>query len=100
MVLLERNMTRVNLETASHDVRTFVANLPADPNVVELVLDGEVIWRLVRPGEISDREKEALLARGRQLVHDVRQRVSGKPAREIKRKVNEAVDEIRRRPQQ
>jgi hypothetical protein len=93
-------MTRVNLETAPQDVRAFVASLPADPNGVELALHGEVIWRLVRPGQLSDAEKQALLERGRAFVRDVRQRVKGQPARDIQRKVDQAVDDVRRRQQQ
>jgi hypothetical protein len=90
-------MTRVDLETVPQDVRAFVNSLPTDAKAVELALNGEVIWKLVRPGELSEAEKEALLARGRDFVRDVRKRVRGIPAAEMNRIVNEGVDEVRRR---
>lgn len=90
-------MTRVDLEAVPHDVREFVVESPVDANGIELALHGEVIWKLVRPGELTDVEKQALLARGRDFVRDVRERVKDRPTAVMKRKVNEAVDEIRRR---
>jgi hypothetical protein len=90
-------MMRVDLETVPQDVRAFVNSLPTDANAIELALDGEVIWKLVRPGELSEAEKEALLARGRDFVRDVRKRVRGTPSAELKRIVDDAVDEVRRR---
>jgi hypothetical protein len=78
-------------------VRAFVNSLPTDVNAIELVLHGEVIWKLIRPGHLSEAEKEILLARGRDFVRDVRKRVKDTPAVVMKRIVNEAVDEVRRR---
>jgi hypothetical protein len=90
-------MTRLDLEAVPRDVRQFVAALPRDSSGIELVLDGEVIWKLVRPGELSDAEKQIVLDRGRQLVSDIRERVKHIPPEEIKRKVKDAVAEVRRR---
>jgi hypothetical protein len=90
-------MTRVDLEGVPQDVREFVAALPADANGIELALRGEVIWKLVRPSELTDAEKQILLDRGRELVRDIRERVKNTPAAVIKRKVADAVDEVRRR---
>lgn len=90
-------MTRVDLDSLPHDVRAFVTGLPADAKAIELVSHGQVVWKLVRPGELSDAEKQVLLARGRDFVRDVRDRVKDIPAAVVKRKVKEAVDEVRRR---
>jgi hypothetical protein len=93
-------MTRVDLESLPEEVRAFVNGLPSDANGIELALQGKVIWKLVRPGELSDADKQVLLAHGRDFVRDVRERVKGRPAAEIKRQVTQAVDEVRRRTRQ
>jgi hypothetical protein len=92
-------MKRVNLDTAPDDVRAFVQNLPPESDGVELALHGQVIWKLIRPGELSDSEKQALLARGREIARQVRDRVKKIPQSVLKRKVQDAVDEVRRRQQ-
>ncbi len=49
------------------------------------------------PGQLSEAQKEAILARGRDFVRDVRKRIKDTRPEEMKRLVNEAVDEVRRR---
>ncbi len=91
-------MKRVNLDTAPEDVRAFVRNLPADADGFELALHGEVIWKLIPAGELSDLQKQALLDRGREIVRQVRDRTKRKPQSVLNRKVQEAVDDVRMRP--
>jgi hypothetical protein len=90
-------MTRVDLETLPQEVQKFVATLPPDTSDIELALRGEVIWKLTRPGDLTDAEKQILLDRGRELVRDIRERVKNIPAADIKRAVKDAVIEVRRR---
>ena len=49
------------------------------------------------PRQLSEAEKKVLLARGRDFVRYVRERVKGTSRAVMKRIVNEAVDEVRQR---
>lgn len=91
---------RVKLDTATSAVKDFLRGLPLIPNGVELELAGKVIGRFMPPEELSDPEKSALLARGRELVQRARQRNQGVPARILERDIRKAVTEVRRRQRQ
>ena len=88
-------MTRVDLESLPHDMQAFISALSPDAHGIELTLHGEVIWKLVRPGELSDAERKVLLAHGRKFVRDVRDRVKDTPVAVMKRKVTEALAQVR-----
>ena len=62
---------------------------------IDLVLKGNVVARLVPPGELSDAEKDAVLREGWKLVEEARARNKGVPEREIARVVNAAVKRVR-----
>jgi hypothetical protein len=89
-------MKRVNLDTAPDDVRAFVQNLSRQSDGFELALRGEVIWKLIPAGALSDVQKQALLDRGREIVRQVRDRTKRKSQSVLNHKVQEAVDEVRR----
>lgn len=66
---------------------------------IELMLDDNIVAKIVSPTELSGQEAAALLARGRELVRRARERNKGVPAKVIEREVRQAVNEVRRRHQ-
>jgi hypothetical protein len=90
-------MQRVNLESAPEAVKKYLSDLPVEPDGVELVLHGEVLYKVVGPHQLTDAERDAILDEGLQLIRQAPQRNKGVPAKVIEREVREAVDEVRRR---
>lgn len=90
-------MKRIKVDKAAPAVREFLRGLPFAANGVELELGGRVIGKLIPPSELSDTEKAALFARGRELVKRARARNKGVPARVLQREVDNAVSAVRRR---
>lgn len=54
-------MTRLNLEKAAPAVQHFIRTLPKDPAGFELAFGNQVLWKLVRPGQLSEAEKASRL---------------------------------------
>lgn len=92
-------MKRVKLDTAAPAVKEFVRGLRVGVDGVELELDGQVLYKLIPPSQLSEAEKEALLEKGRELVRRARERNKGVPAKVLAREARQAVDEVRRRRQ-
>jgi hypothetical protein len=90
-------MKRVKVDSAAPAVKEFLRGLPLTANGVELELGGRVIGKLIPPSALSEHEKAALIARGRELVKRARARNKGVPARVLQRDVDSAVREVRRR---
>lgn len=90
-------MQKLDLDAADPAVKQFFLSLPSDPEGVELVLEGDVFCRIIGPQELPQQTKEALFARGRELVRLARERNKGTSAKQIEREVNQAVGEVRRR---
>ena len=93
-------MQKLDLDAADPAVKQFFRSLPSDPEGLELVLGGDVVCKIVGPQELTQPQKEALFARGRELVRLARDRNKGVSAREIERDVQQAVDEVRGRKRQ
>jgi hypothetical protein len=93
-------MQQLDLDTADPAVKQFFLSLPSDPEGVELVLRGDVVCRIVGPTQLTEIQKQALFARGRELVRRARERNRGVAADVLEREVGQAVDEVRRRKRQ
>src|SRR5262245_6169111 len=93
-------MKRINVDNAAPAVKEFLRRLPLSANGVELELGGRIIGKLIPPSELSQGEKAALMARGKELVQRARQRNRGVSARALQREVDDAVNEVRRRQRQ
>jgi hypothetical protein len=50
-------MKRVSVDTASPEVKKFIRSLAIDAHGVEVTLGGNVVCKIVGPGQISDAEK-------------------------------------------
>jgi hypothetical protein len=92
-------MKRVNIDTATADVRQFIRGLPLGNEGIELELDGKIVCEIVPPHAVSDAERHMLISRARECAARARARNTGVPARTIEREVQQAVDTVRRRTQ-
>jgi hypothetical protein len=90
-------MRRVNLDSAPPDVQSFLKQLPLDTDGVELESAGRVVMRVLPPGRVTDKERQAVIARGRELARAARARNEGVPAEVIDREIQQAIDEVRQR---
>lgn len=90
-------MSRIKVDEAPPPVKEFLRSLPLSAEGTELELDGRVICKVIPARQFSDAEKEALIARGRELVRRAQERNNGVPAKVIEREVRDAVDEVRRK---
>jgi hypothetical protein len=94
---VENLVTRVNLDAAPPQVRRFIQNLPIGTGRVELTVDGGVICVVVPPSERTPAEREELIRERLRLMRKAQRRNKGVPAKVIERKVQDAIDEVRRR---
>ncbi len=81
--------------TKRKEVSGFFKSLSRFKKPVEIVLEGQVVGRLVPPGKLSAAKKEQLLRRGRELVQKARARTVGVSARELGKLVDRAVKRVR-----
>lgn len=93
-------MNVVKLDSATADVKEFIRSLPIGSEGVTLEMDGETVCDVLPPNALLGDEKEALFARGREMMRRAQERNKGVPAAVIEREVRDAVDEVRRRGQQ
>jgi hypothetical protein len=80
-------MKRVDVDTASPEVRKFLRSLTIDANGVEVTLGGNVVCKIIRPGQLSDAERAAQLGVVRQLLGEARANSKRTPAAAVERKI-------------
>jgi antitoxin (DNA-binding transcriptional repressor) of toxin-antitoxin stability system len=90
-------MRKVTLDKAAPAVKKFFRALKIGNEGVEVVLNGEVVYKVVPASQMSEAEKQAMLERTWKLINRARERNKGVPARVIAREVRDAIDEVRRR---
>lgn len=90
-------MRRVNVDTASPAVKKFIRSLAIDANGVEVTLGGNVVCKIIPPGQLSDAEKAAQLAEMRQLLGEAREHSKRVPATVIERRIRTAMKSVRER---
>ena len=88
-------MKRLNLENAAPAVQQFIRTLPATSDGFELAFGDRVIWKLVPPAQLSESQKSALLAEGKELLRRTRERNEGVPARVIEKEIRDATAMVR-----
>jgi hypothetical protein len=91
------HMKTVDVTEDQQPVSEFLRNLGPVRQPIQLVLEGEVVARLVSPHEISDTEKERILQEGWKAVQKARARNRGVSEREIGKAVAAAVRRVRSR---
>jgi hypothetical protein len=88
---------RIDIAMANKPVRELLQDLEPLREPVELVIEGTVVAKLVPPTEMTDLEKQRILAEGWQAVKKARENAGGKAASEIQKEVDQAVREVRSR---
>jgi hypothetical protein len=88
-------MKRVNVDTASPSVKKFIRSLAIDANGVEVTLGGNVVCKIVRPGQLSDAERAAQLGVVRQLLAEARANSTRTPAAVVEGKIRSALKTVR-----
>ena len=89
-------MKRISVDSASPAVKKFIRSLAIDANGVEVTLDGNVVCRIIPPGQMSDAEKAAQLGVVRQLLGEARANSKRMPAAVIERKIRNALKTVRK----
>ena len=89
-------MKRVDVDTASPEVKKFLRSLAIDANGVEVTLGGNVVCKIIRPGQLSEAEKAAQLGVVRQLVGEARANSKRMPAAVVERKIRKALKTVRK----
>jgi hypothetical protein len=88
---------RIDLATTPKPLRDFIRNLGTLREPIELVAEGTVVAKLVPPTELTDEEKQRILAEGWEVVQRARAQAAGRSPAEIQKEVDQAVREVRER---
>jgi hypothetical protein len=88
-------MKRVNVDTASPEVKKFIRSLAIDANGVEVILGGKVVCKIIPPGQLSDAQKAGQLGVVRQLLGEARANSKRIPATVIERQIQSALKTVR-----
>jgi hypothetical protein len=88
-------MKRVNVDNASPQVKKFIRSLAIDATGVELTLGGNVVCKIIPPGQLSDMEKAAQLNEVRQLLGEARANSKRKPPAQVESTIQSALKTIR-----
>ncbi len=88
---------RIDLATTQKPVRDFIRRLGKVREPVELLLDGDLVARIIAPTELSDAEKQRIVDEGWAIVEKARARTKGIPASVIQETVDKGVQEVRAR---
>jgi hypothetical protein len=84
------------VDAAAPAVKKFIRSLEIDANGVEVTLGGDVVCRIIPPGQLSDLEKAAQLGEVRQLLSTARKHSERVPATVIERNIRTALKTARK----
>jgi hypothetical protein len=90
-------MKRVSVDTASPAVKKFIRSLAIDANGVEVTLGGNVVCRIIPPGQLADPEKVAQLAEVRRLLCEAHANSTRVPATVVEGRIRSALKTVRGR---
>jgi hypothetical protein len=90
-------MKRVSVDSAVESVKQFVRSLAVDVEGLELELDGKIVCEVVAPRSMSAAEHAVLIARVRQRAKKSREANADISPREVEQKIEQAVEQVRRR---
>jgi hypothetical protein len=88
-------MKRVNLDTVSPAVKKFIRSLAVDANGVEVTLGGNVVCKIIPPGQLTETERAAQLGVVRRLLGEARTNSKRLPAAAVERRIRSALKTIR-----
>ncbi len=89
-------MKRVNVDTAPPEVKKFIRTLALDATGVEVTLGGDVVCKIIPPGQLSDAEKAAQLDDLRRLLGEARDNSKRMPASQVERCIRSALKTVRK----
>jgi hypothetical protein len=87
---------RLSVDTASTAVKKFIRSLEIDANGIEVTLGGDVICKIIPPGQLTDKEMAAQLAEVRHLLAGARTNSKRLPAKLAESRIREALKSVRR----
>jgi hypothetical protein len=88
-------MKRLSVDSATPAVKKFVRSIAKNANGVEVILGGNVICRVIPPGQLSDAERAVQLAGLRTLLGKARANSKRLPATVIEGRIRHAIAAIR-----
>jgi hypothetical protein len=86
---------RIELATARKPVRDFIRRLGKVREPVELVLNGDLVAKIIPPTDLSDAEKQEIITSSWAVVERARARAKRLSASAIQHAVDNAVKEVR-----
>ena len=86
---------RIDVAAINMSVREFIHDLGVLREPVELVVEGAVVAKLIAPMEMSDAEKQRIVAEGLEIVEKARNNASRLSAGAIQTQVDKAVRKVR-----
>ena len=91
-------MKRLNVDAAAPQVKKFLRSLSIDANGIEVELGGEVLCKIVPPGQLSEAQKRAHLADVAKLLRRARERSARVSPSVIERDIRSALATVRGKP--
>jgi hypothetical protein len=88
---------QIDLATTQKPVRDFIQGLGKIREPVELVLNGNLVAKIIAPTELSVAERQWIVDEAWAVVEKARRRTKGIPAAIIQGAVDKAVREVRAR---
>jgi hypothetical protein len=88
---------RIDLAKTRKPVRDFIRGLGKVREPVELVLNGDLVAKIIPPTDLSDAEKQRIIDEGWAVAEKARARAKGIPASAVQQAVDKAVREVRAR---
>jgi len=89
-------MTRIDMNTAPPAVKKFIRALSIGADGVELTLDGDVVCRIIPPGQLTDSERTSKLKEMRQLLAQAHENSENFPSTEIETRIRGALKSVRK----
>ena len=89
-------MKRLSVDKAPPEVKRFMRTLSIDRAGVEVTLGGNVLCKIIPPGQFSDSEKAAILKDLRQMLSQAHANSKRKPATEVEATIRSALKTIRK----
>jgi hypothetical protein len=90
-------MRKVTLDNATPSVKKFAKSLRVGPDGIDVVLNGDVLFKAIPPNRLTEAQKDELFDQAWRTVQEIRERNRDVPARVIARDVRKAVADVRRR---
>lgn len=89
------DVNQIDVTRSKQSISDFARGLRRAKKPIDLMVNGEVVGRIVSPGELSEAEKEEVVRKGWQFIQQARARNRRMPEKEIGHAVDAAVKRVR-----